>query len=57
MAEHKLDVYDDSNNIIKSVICEEMPRINEGFLIALDGTGVTYGFKSWSRYELYELDD
>lgn len=57
MAEHKIDVYDENNNIIKSITCEEMPKIFEGIMIVLDNTGVTHGFKYWGRYELYELDD
>lgn len=58
MAKYEMTIFDDSNNVIKAHNINEASdaSIREGILIIHDLNGKYYGYKSWGRYTLTEVE-
>lgn len=58
MARYEMTIFDDSNNVIKvhNINDVSAPRIHEGVVIIHDLNGNYYGYKSWGRYTVSEVE-
>lgn len=59
MAKYEMTIFDDSNNVIKIHNITEVSdaSIREGIIFIHDLNGKYYGYKSWGRYTILELED